>query len=153
MGTRISLCELLNELITYLFALSKIAEQILDEERSLGGRELTNLAEDYVGLVVYKDDEIAETDVVYTFLQHLISIKKDHLTKGIQLITRYKTMNLFHSNELLFLNSYLLRFYLLDSTFLLIKINISTLWCCMIKYYNRKLKGRTISCSIVPFCL
>lgn len=50
-------------------------------------------------------------------MTELIEKKKDFVTRGLQTITRYKSMKLFKKHEVSFFNVYLLRFYLADEKF------------------------------------
>ena len=50
----LSLCELLNELITYLHALSVVDQNVLNEERMLGAKLKEERQENYLGLVSYR---------------------------------------------------------------------------------------------------
>jgi len=55
--------------------------------------------------------------MVMTGTTNMINRRKDYISKGIQVITRYKTSGLFKINEINFLNIYLIRFYLADGKF------------------------------------
>lgn len=48
-------------------------------------------------------------------MHNLVEQKKDFISRGMQIITRYKSMKLFRKNELSFFNTYLLRYYLADN--------------------------------------
>ena len=50
----LSLCELLNELITYLHALSVVDQNMLNEEKMLGAKLKEERQENYLGLVSYR---------------------------------------------------------------------------------------------------
>ena len=50
-------------------------------------------------------------------MNDLIDKRKDYVTKGSQNISRYKAMKLFRKNELIFLNAYLMRFYIADEKY------------------------------------
>lgn len=43
--------------------------------------------------------------------------KKDYISKGMQNISRYKAMKMFRKNETLFLNTYLMKFYIVDEKY------------------------------------
>ena len=47
----------------------------------------------------------------------LLDKRKDFLTRGMQVITRYKSMKIFRKHEINFLNVYLIKFFLLDDKF------------------------------------
>lgn len=49
-----SLCELLNEVVTYLYALGIVGKDVAVEEKGFGAVELKDSTEEYVGLVQYK---------------------------------------------------------------------------------------------------
>ena len=68
--------------------------------------------ENYLGRYDYKD--VTDADIVMTETTELLSRRKDLITKGIQLITRYKSTGLFKENEVNFLNIYLIRFHLTE---------------------------------------
>lgn len=61
--------------------------------------------------------EITDLDVLWTEMNELIDRNKDFITRGLQTITRYKSMKLFKKHEVNFFNIYLLRFYLADDKF------------------------------------
>lgn len=61
--------------------------------------------------------DIVETDVIWTEMNELMDKKKDFVTRGLQTITRYKSMKIFRKHEVSFFNIYLLRFYLADEKF------------------------------------
>lgn len=52
-----------------------------------------------------------------TGISSIISRRKDFVSKGIQIITRYKTSGLFKENQINFLNIYLIRFYLAEGIY------------------------------------
>ena len=61
--------------------------------------------------------EITDADVIATEMTDLLEKEKDFIARGIQIITRYKSMKLFKVNEINFMNMYLLKFCLLDDKF------------------------------------
>jgi hypothetical protein len=75
------LCQLLNELVTYLHALSTIDESLILEERKLNGRIVDTRQDNYIGLTSYEGD-IDEIDVVCSFVMNIINHKRDYLSKG-----------------------------------------------------------------------
>ena len=75
-----------------------MSERVVEEERGLGARLVEERVERYVGLVSYRGEDVGEIDIVFTFISDIIHHKRDYLTKAIQLITRYKTMNIFKQN-------------------------------------------------------
>lgn len=50
-------------------------------------------------------------------MNELIDRNRDFITRGLQTITRYKSMKIFKKHEVNFFNVYLLRFYLADDKF------------------------------------
>lgn len=61
--------------------------------------------------------EMSDGDLVMSGMTFLVEHKKDFITRGIQIISRYKNIGLFRENEINLLNIYLIRFYLAEGTF------------------------------------
>lgn len=57
---------------------------------------------------------VTDLDVLWTEMNDLMERKKDYVTRGLQTITRYKSLKVFKKHEINFFNIYLLRFYLAD---------------------------------------
>jgi len=74
--------------------------------------------------------------MIVTGMTNLIKHRKDYISKGIQLITRYKSSGLFRANQINFLNIYLIRFYLADGKF-----------ASIISIYNEILKIEINRCN------
>jgi hypothetical protein len=54
----LALCQLLNELVAYLHALSVVDGDVLNEEKMLGAKLREERQEPYVGLVSYRGEEV-----------------------------------------------------------------------------------------------
>lgn len=61
--------------------------------------------------------EITDLDVIWTEMNHLMDQKKDYVTRGLQIISRYKGLKIFKKHQLSFFNIFLLRFYMADEKF------------------------------------
>ena len=72
--------------------------------------------------------------MVVTGTTELISKRKDYISKGIQLITRFKSSGLFRENQTNFLNIYLIRFYLADCNWIFIQLNLLLLRLFTMKF-------------------
>ena len=83
------------------------------------GKEIEEKAEVYLGRINFEEAYIGQLDIIYSGLKKLIDHRKDFITKGIQLITRYKSASIFGENERNFLNIYLIRFYIADGMILI----------------------------------
>ena len=102
--------EWLNGLLSYLHRLASTPLEILD---GLTGKEVDLSTEHYLGRYNYSD--VTDADMVMTGTKEVLSRRKDYISKGIQLVTRYKSSGLFRDNQTNFLNIYLIRFYIADS--------------------------------------
>jgi hypothetical protein len=101
--------EWLNGLLSYLHRLATVKGEILE---GLGGQLQHLTRENYLGRYDYGD--VTDADIVSTEMTDLIKRRRDLVTKGIQLIVRYKCSGMFHDNEINFLNIYLIRFHIAE---------------------------------------
>lgn len=87
--------------------------------------------------------------MVVTGTKEVLSRRKDYISKGIQLITRYKSSGLFRDNQINFLNIYLIRFYIADSMVSFMQLDLQQLPTYIIKYWRSKLIAAITSSLIV----
>ena len=91
--------------------MATIPDTLLNE---LKGKVVDLSLEHYLGRYNYGD--ATDADMVITGTTELINRRKDYISKGIQLITRFKNLGLFKENQMNFLNIFLIRLYLADCT-------------------------------------
>lgn len=90
----------------------------MNKNFEIKGRMIPRENDIYIGSRNYAMGiEITDLDVIWTEMSELMDRKKDFVTRGLQTITRYKSMKLFKKHEVSFFNVYLLRFYLADEKF------------------------------------
>ena len=114
------MAEIINSSISLCYQLSQSSKEISNyiANQEIKGRIIPKEENMYIGSYNYSMGiEITDADIVSTELTNILSIEKDYITKGMQTITRYKSMKLFKKNQLNLFNMFLLRFYLADKKF------------------------------------
>lgn len=87
--------ELVNGVIGYSYQLSQAAPRIkqLLSQQEVKGRLIPIQEEFYIGSRNYSMGlEITDVDVIFTEMTELIEKQKDYITRGMQVLTRYKSL-------------------------------------------------------------